>query len=121
MTDIYVDSGKHEPALSLNKSGIDDRNDVITKKEKNDNEGTQLSVSTEELIDGQNNETFCTAILKLVHDNKIPQYKYFKSDNRLLHQVVREDYKLFHAVMVPLALSKYILHQAHDALGHNGL
>ena len=41
------------------------------------------------------------------------------SKNRLLHKVVRED-NLFHALVVPNIFSKYVLHQAHDALDHNG-
>ena len=33
---------------------------------------------------------------------------------------MREDEKLFHEQVVPIAFSKYILNQVHDALGHNG-
>ena len=51
----------------------------------------------------------------------MPYYKYFISDNGLLHKVVREDDKPFHALMVLKPLSKYILHQKHYALGHNGI
>ena len=32
---------------------------------------------------------------------------------------MREDDKCFHALLVPWALIKYVLHQAHDALGDN--
>ena len=34
-----------------------------------------------------------------------------------IHKVVREDDKLFHALVVYLTPSKYVLHQAHDTLG----
>ena len=33
---------------------------------------------------------------------------------------MKEDHKCFQALLVPQALIKYILHQAHDAVGHNG-
>ena len=46
--------------------------------------------------------------------------RYFISDNGLVYKVGREDDKLFHVLVVPLTLSKYVLHQVHDALGHNG-
>ena len=41
--------------------------------------------------------------------------------NQLLHKVVREDDKLFHALVVPVTFSKYVLHQMLDALGHNDI
>ena len=33
---------------------------------------------------------------------------------------MREDDQLFHMLVLPVVLSKYILLQAHDAVGHNG-
>ena len=33
---------------------------------------------------------------------------------------MREDDKIFHPLTVPWALNKYILHQVHDMLEHNG-
>ena len=35
-------------------------------------------------------------------------------------KVVRENGKLFHALVLPITLSKYVFHQVYDALGHNG-
>ena len=55
-------------------------------------------------------------MLKLINDKKVPLDKY----NGLLNEVLREDDKLFHGLVVPVTFSKYILHQAHDALDHNG-
>ena len=43
--------------------------------------------------------------------------KYFVNNGKLLHKVVREDDKTFHALVVPTLLAKYVLHEAHDALG----
>ena len=54
-------------------------------------------------------------MILLINDKKVPLHKYFISDNGLLHKVVREDDKLFYALVVPLAFSKYILHQVYDA------
>ena len=50
----------------------------------------------------------------------MPLDKYFINDKGLLHKVMKGDDKLFHALLVPIILSKYILHEVHDALGHNG-
>ena len=49
----------------------------------------------------------------------MPPEKDFISNNGILLKFVREDDKLFHA-LVPITSSKYILLQVHDALGHNG-
>ena len=37
-----------------------------------------------------------------------PWNKYFISDNKLLYKVMREDDKMFHALVIPSTLSKYI-------------
>ena len=89
-------------------------------EENNKDRDIQISLSTRELIDEQINDTFCSIMLKLINDKSVPSDKYCISDNILLHKVVRGDDKLFHALVVLLALRKYILHQVHDALGHNG-
>ena len=59
-------------------------------------------------------------MLKLLKDKTVPSDKCFISGNGLFHKIVREDDKLFHVLVVPIAFSKYILHQVLDALGHNG-
>ena len=46
--------------------------------------------------------------------------RHFLNDEGPLHKVVKEDDKLFHVPVVPKSLSKYILHQVHNVLGHNG-
>ena len=43
--------------------------------------------------------------------------KYFVNNGKLLHKVVRQDDKTFHALVVPTLFAKYVLHEAHDALG----
>ena len=43
--------------------------------------------------------------------------KYFVNNGKLLHKVVRQDDKTFHALVVPTLLVKYVLHEAHDAMG----
>ena len=65
-----------------------------------------LSLSTKELTDGQNSDTFCSTTLQLVN-YKVP-LDYFISDKRLLHKVLSEDDKVFHALVVPFSFSKYI-------------
>ena len=107
----------HEPALCVIKSSTDATNGTATKKKNNEDKEIQLSLSTEQLIDGQNNDTFCT-ILNIM---KMSPDKYFMSNNKLFHKVVREDDKLFHALVVPLAVSKDVWHQVHGVLGHNSI
>ena len=100
LSDIYVVSGKHETAVYVE---------------------IQLWHSTKELIAGQSNDTFCSTISRLISDMTVPPDRYFIKDDGFLHNIVREDDKLFHALVVPLVLTtKYILHQVHNALGHSG-
>ena len=46
---------------------------------------------------------------------------YLISDSGFLHKIVREEDKPFHALVVHITCNKYVLHQLHDALGHNGI
>ena len=56
--------------------------------------------------------------LKLIEKWSSPPFvKYFVNNGKLLHKVMREDDKTFHALVVPTLLAKYVLHEAHDALG----
>ena len=90
------------------------------KNENSKDKGIQLSLSNKELIDGQYNDTFCSTMLKLMNNKRVPSDKYLIKYNGLMQNVVREDDNLFHAVVIPVALRKYISHQTHDALGLNG-
>ena len=90
------------------------------KKENSEDKEIQLSLSTKEVIVGKNNDTFCSTMLRLINDMKVPSDKYFISNNWLLHKVVREDNKLFHTLVVSINFSKYIIHYTQDALGHKG-
>ena len=51
---------------------------------------------------------------------KMSPESYFINDEKLLHQIVTEDDKIFHPLVLPQTLIKYVLHQVHDMLGHNG-
>ena len=73
----------------------------------------------EDLIDRQNNDTICVIIQKLNSEKKVSLERYFMDDG-LLHKIVREDDKIFHMLAVHWTLNKYILHQMHNALEHNG-
>ena len=68
-----------------------------------------MSLSTKRLIDGQNNDTFSTSILKLTNDKKVSMVKYFTNDG-LLHKVVRKDDKAFHTLVVSQTFSRYVIH-----------
>ena len=61
-----------------------------------------LSLCPQRLINMQNDETFCKAIINLINENKLSSSKrYFVNDRKLLHKAVREDDKSFHALVVP--------------------
>ena len=68
MPDIYVDS-THEPAISVDISNIDV---TVVKEENNKDKEIQLLISTKELIDGKNNDTFCFTMLNLINEKKVP-------------------------------------------------
>ena len=60
-------------------------------------------------------------VLKLIDDKKVYLDRYIIHDEKLLHQIMRDDDKIFHMLVVPQTLSKYILHQAHNMLGHKDI
>ena len=74
LPDIYVDSSKHKPVLAVDVSNI---SITITKQEFSKDKENQLSLSTKELIDEKNNNTFSSIILKLIKDMKVPLDIYF--------------------------------------------
>ena len=59
---LYVDSSKHEPTMSVNVSGIDATNDIVIKEKNNEDAGSQQSLSTKELLEEQNMDIFCTMV-----------------------------------------------------------
>ena len=51
-------------------------------------------LSSEKLINKENNDTFCKVIMKLVDGKKLSSSeKYFVNEKKLLHKVVRKDDK----------------------------
>ena len=65
LLDIYHDSSKYEPALSVDVLNIDV---TVRKDENKKDKAIKLSLITKELIDGQNSDTFCSTMLKLIND-----------------------------------------------------
>ena len=72
LPDIYVDSSKCKLSFSVDLSSIDATNDTTMKMIGSKDIQVHLSLSTEELIDGQNNDTFCTTVVRLINDKKMP-------------------------------------------------
>ena len=73
------------------------------KKENDEDKEIQLSISTKELIDSQN-DTYIDIMIKLINDIKVPSDKYFIIDNGFLHKIVRKDDELFYALVISIAL-----------------
>ena len=67
LPDIYVDSRKHEPAISVDVSNIDI---TVMKNTNREESEIQLSLMTKEVIDEQNKDTFCSTLLKLMNDKR---------------------------------------------------
>ena len=61
LVDIYADGSKHEPSISVNIANI---NATIMNEENDEEKEIHLSLITKELIDEQNNDTFCSTKLK---------------------------------------------------------
>ena len=115
MFDIYVDSSKHKPVPPVNVSSVNATEVTEVKEERDEDKEVHLSLSTKELIDAQSNDTFCSTILKLINDKKMSSDKNFIQESALLHKDVREDEKLFHALVVSLLLTNMycIKHMMH--------
>ena len=65
LPNIHVVSSKHYLALYVNVSDIDA---TTMKQENSEDKEVQLSLSTKELIDEENSDTFCPTILKAINN-----------------------------------------------------
>ena len=83
LPDIYAESGKHKLVLSMDISNVDATDDTVMTKESNKATEILLPLRNAELLDGQNNQSFCGTISKSFNGKKIPPDKYFISNNRL--------------------------------------
>ena len=75
---IHADSSKCNALPPIGISSIDTTNDTVEQKEDSQNMKIHLPLSTEELIDGQKNDTFCVSILKSISNKKVSMDKDFK-------------------------------------------
>ena len=84
-------------------------------------ESVQLKVTTKELVDMQRKQQKYMHIHKMMekHPNKLGMLYKVREDNVLV-KIVRTNNQMSEAVMVPKKMMKYILHEAHERLGHLG-
>ena len=78
LPDIHVSSSKHNPVQPVNISNINATNENVVQNKDNENTEIHLSLSTEELIDGQNNDTFCVAIIQLNEEKNASRQLFYK-------------------------------------------
>ena len=68
-----------------------------------------MSLSTEKLTEMQNGDIFRTTLLKMINERTLSSpVRYFVDNEKLLHKVMREVDKTFHALVVPQTLTKHV-------------
>ena len=70
LPDRCGDSSEHGPAPYVD---VSNRNTTIMKGKNDKDKEIQLSLSTKELINAQNTDTFCSTMLKLINGKKCHQ------------------------------------------------
>ena len=83
LPDIHVDSSKHIPipfvgisnTYAINYSNVQNENDKNTE--------IHLSLSSKELTDIRNDNTFCATMLKIINDKKVSSKRYFVNNKKL--------------------------------------
>lgn len=94
---------------------------TIPQKEDEPPSEFSLNMSFDKLIELQAKDPNCHKLIGLLQNGKLqPRKPYFIDDNGILCKQVYENDETFEVTVVPKVLTGYILHQAHDTLGHNG-
>ena len=121
LSDINISSSsKSVPISSITvaKVGTEDHSNVMVNHD--DDIEVHLSISPEKLINMQNDDTSCKTVMKFINENKLSSSeRYIVNDKNLLHKLVREYNKSFHALVVLQAPIEYVLHHLYNDLGHN--
>ena len=94
---------------------------AIAVNEDNDPIEFTLNLSNEKLKELQKRDAECSKLIKQLEANKLEVRKpYFLDSEGILTKTVIDNDHTFEVTVVPRALTGFILHQSHDALGHNG-
>ncbi len=95
----------------------------VTAVTSDDSEAKEfwLDLTINKLVELQNTDPDCSQLKTLLTDGKLkPKEPYFLNENGILYKTQECNDNLFEVTMIPCVLTKYILHEAHDLLGHNG-
>ena len=97
-----------------------EENEVLEIKHSEDEiKEVGIEISIEKLIRLQNEQQQYTHIQKMIKKNpKKLKMLYKVRPDDVLVKIVRSDNHKFEAIMVPDKITKYILHEAHERLGH---
>ena len=124
--DLYDSKNAEKPGYLFGKPDSEEsegeENEILEIKHSEDKtEEVGIEISTEKLVRLQNEQQKYTHIQKLIekHPKKLKMLYKIRPDHVLV-KIVRSDNHKFKAIMVPDKIMKYILHEAHERLGHPG-
>ena len=95
---------------------------MVKAKDANDVEKEFcLEISQDKLVELQKADVYCRHISQLLSSGKMaPQNPYYLDENGILTKLLVDNNETFEVTVLPRVLIGYVLHQAHDAMGHNG-
>ena len=125
--DLYDSKDAEKPGHLFGKPDSEEledskENEILEIKHSEDEiEEVGIEISTEKLVRLQNEQQQYTHIRKMIKKNpeKLKMLYKVRPDDVLV-KIVRSDNHKFEAIMVPDKITKYILHEAHERLGHPG-
>ena len=124
--DLYDNKNAEKPGYLFGKPDSEElegeKNEILEIKHfKDETEEVGIEISTEKLIQLQNEQQQYTHIQKMIEKSpKKLKMLYKVRPDHVLVKIVRSNNRKFEAIMVPDKITKYILHEAHERLGHPG-
>ena len=118
--DLYDSKNAEKPGYLFGKPDSEELEGEI-KHSEDETEDVGIEISTEKLVRLQNEQQQYAHIRKMIEKNpKKLKMLYKVRPDHVLVKIVRSDNHKFEAIMVPDKITKYILHEAHERLGHPG-
>ena len=124
--DLYDSKNAEKPGYLVGKPDSEElegeENEILEIKHSEDEtKEVGIEISTEKLVRLQNEQQQYAHIRKMIEKNHEKLKMLYKvRPDHVLVKIVRSDNHKFEAIMVPDKITKYILHEAHERLGHPG-
>ena len=111
-----------DPLPPLSVKEIDEQVTDIPVKQIDDESAVDMKIiSHDKLVELQGQDEQCSKLIRLLRNSKMPPKRPHFLEKDILYRIVKEDTFDYEVVVLPKALIRYVLMEAHNNLGHNGI